>query len=221
MSRLFLVRHGETTSNVMRRLDTRLPGAGLTDFGARQAAQFALRTPITSAAVLLSSHARRAQQTAEIAAMVWGIDRGLVDGVFEVQAGDLEDNFDRASHEVFAGTVKRWLDGEIDVAVPGGESLREVYDRYLAAIDGVAQQYFTDGADRDVYLVSHGAAIRLAAAKLAGIDADFAMRNHLENTQSIELEYAEGAWICRRWGTRVAPFQTEGEEDSPEGDPMG
>ena len=36
------VRHGETTSNVMKRLDTAMPGAALTDFGVRQAARFAL-----------------------------------------------------------------------------------------------------------------------------------------------------------------------------------
>ena len=42
MGSLHLVRHGQTTSNVMARLDTRLPGAGLTDFGARQAVRFAL-----------------------------------------------------------------------------------------------------------------------------------------------------------------------------------
>lgn len=221
MSRLFLVRHGETTSNVMRRLDTRLPGAALTDFGARRVAQFALDTPVTESTVLLSSHARRAQQTAEIASTIWGIDRQLLDGVYEVQVGDLEDNFDRASHEVFGATVKRWMEGEPDVELPGGESLQDLYDRYLPAIDGVAQRYLADGVQRDVYLVSHGAAIRLAAAKLAGIDAEFALANHLENTQSIELEYHSGTWICHRWGSRIAPFAHAGEENSSETDPMG
>ncbi|GAB16846.1 putative 2,3-bisphosphoglycerate-dependent phosphoglycerate mutase [Gordonia effusa NBRC 100432] len=221
MSRLFLVRHGETTSNVMRRLDTRLPGAGLTDFGARQAALFALRTPVDDSVVLLNSRARRAQQTAEIAGMVWGIEPQPLDGVYEVQVGDLEDNFDRASHDVFGEVVKRWHDGDLTAELPGGESLQDVYDRYLPAIDDVVARYLSDDADRDVYVVSHGAAIRLVAAKLAGIDSEFALANHLENTQSIELEYADGTWACRRWGTRVAPFAHEANEGSDDADPMG
>lgn len=220
MSRLFLVRHGETTSNVMRRLDTRLPGAGLTDFGARQAALFALRTPADDSTVLLSSRARRAQQTAEVAALVWGIDRDVLDGVYEVQVGDLEDRFDRRSHETFGEVVKRWHAGELTAQLPGGESLQDVYDRFLPAIDEVVRRYLSDGVDRDVYLVSHGAVIRLVAAKLAGIDSEFALANFLENTQSIELEYLDGGWECRRWGTRVAPFEHAGQAD-PATDPMG
>ncbi|MFW0789780.1 histidine phosphatase family protein [Gordonia sp. CPCC 205333] len=221
MSRLFLVRHGETTSNVMRRLDTRLPGAGLTDFGARQAALFALHTPIDESTVLLNSSARRARQTAEIAGMVWEIEPQVLDGVYEVQVGDLEDNFDRASHEVFGEIVKRWHDGDLAAELPGGESLQNVYDRYLPAIDDVVTNYLSDAVDRDVYLVSHGAAIRLVAAKLAGIDSEFALANHLENTQSIELEYLDQSWVCRRWGTRVAPFAHETEGNSDDADLMG
>ncbi|MEH3156873.1 MAG: histidine phosphatase family protein [Gordonia paraffinivorans] len=45
MGSLHLIRHGQTTSNVMARLDTRPPGAGLTDFGARQAVRFGLLNP--------------------------------------------------------------------------------------------------------------------------------------------------------------------------------
>lgn len=224
MSRLFLVRHGETTSNVMRRLDTRLPGAGLTDFGARQAALFALRTPVDDATVLLSSRARRAQQTAEVAATIWGIERDVLDGVQEVQVGELEDRFDRRSHETFGEVVKRWHDGELTAALPGGESLQDVYDRYLPAVDRLARRYFADDVERDVYLVSHGAVIRLVAAKLAGIDAEFAVSNFLENTQSIELEYRAGEWECHRWGTRVAPFEHDAAPvvlQEPPDDPMG
>ena len=37
MSRLLLIRHGQTTSNVRQALDTALPGAALTDLGWSQA----------------------------------------------------------------------------------------------------------------------------------------------------------------------------------------
>ena len=73
MARLHLVRHGETTSNVMRRLDTALPGAALTDFGVRQGVRFALENAREQPAVLVSSVARRAEQTAELIASVWDL----------------------------------------------------------------------------------------------------------------------------------------------------
>lgn len=138
--------------------------------------------------------------------MVWGISRDVVEDVYEVQVGDLEDNFDKPSHEVFGEIVKRWHDGDVTVPLPGGESLQDVFDRYLPAVDGIVSRYLADGSAETVYLVSHGAVIRLVAAKLAGISSEFAVANFLENTGSIELELVDGGWECRRWGSRVAPF---------------
>ena len=97
MARLHLVRHGETTSTVMRRLDTALPGAALTDFGARQGVRFGLENVPEQHAVLLSSRALRARQTAELIGSVWDVETAAIDGVHEVQAGELEDRY---HHEV-------------------------------------------------------------------------------------------------------------------------
>ncbi|MEO9329260.1 histidine phosphatase family protein [Gordonia aurantiaca] len=219
MARLHLVRHGETTANVMRRLDTALPGAALTDFGARQGVRFGLENRPEHDAVLLSSHALRARQTAELIASVWDIDTEPVDGVHEVQAGLLEDRSDREAHDTFHDVMERWHAGDLDVRIPGGESLAMVYDRYLPTVEDLARHHLTGTNPREVYLVSHGAAIRLIAARLAGIDSRFAAATHLGNTGSIELEYVDGVWVCHRWGAETAPF---GRVDEPlVDDPMG
>ena len=224
MARLYLVRHGETTSNVMRRLDTALPGASLTDFGVRQAVRYGLENPITrtddaDAPVLLSSQATRAQQTAEVIASVWGADADIVPGVHEVQAGELEDRTDDEAHSVFREIIDRWYSGDPDAPIPGGESLTMVFERYLPAVTDLAQRYLSGPDARDVYLVSHGAAIRLVAAHLAGIDGRFAAATHLPNTGSVELEYTDGLWVPHRWGATRAPFELV---DEPlVADPMG
>ncbi|ANY21645.1 MULTISPECIES: histidine phosphatase family protein [Gordonia] len=219
MARLHLVRHGETTSNVMRRLDTALPGAALTDFGARQGVRFGLENAPEHHAVLLSSRALRARQTAELIGSVWDVETAPIDGVHEVQAGDLEDRTDRESYEVFQDIMHRWHDGDLDARIPGGESLAMVYDRYLPTVEDLADMYLTGPDQRDVFLVSHGAAIRLVAARLAGIDSRFAAATHLGNTGSIELEYSDGLWVCRRWGAATAPFEVVDEPLVDE--PMG
>ncbi|AZZ80335.1 MULTISPECIES: histidine phosphatase family protein [Gordonia] len=219
MARLHLVRHGETTANVMRRLDTALPGAALTDFGARQGARFGLENRPEREAVLFSSEARRARQTAELIGSVWDVHTEAVDGVHEVQAGELEDRSDREAHHVFHDVMEKWHAGDLDVRIPGGESLAMVYDRYIPTVDDLARSYLTGTEPRDVFLVSHGAAIRLIAARLAGIDSRFAAATHLGNTGSIELEYADGIWVCHRWGAETAPFD---RVDEPlVDDPMG
>jgi broad specificity phosphatase PhoE len=203
MARLHLVRHGETTSNVMRRLDTALPGAALTDFGARQSVRFGLENVPEQHAVLLSSRALRARQTAELIGSVWDVETAAIDGV----------------HEVFQDIMHRWHAGDLDARIPGGESLAMVYDRYLPTVEDLADMYLTGPDQRDVFLVSHGAAIRLIAARLAGIDSRFAAATHLGNTGSIELEYSDGIWVCTRWGAKTAPFEIADEPLVDE--PMG
>jgi probable phosphoglycerate mutase len=220
MSSLHLVRHGETTSNVLQRLDTALPGAGLTDFGARQAVRYALTRPDVKDPVLLSSQALRARQTADLIGSVWGVPNQVLDGLYEVQVGDLEDQTSDDAHKVFADTVRSWFSGDLGVRLPGGESVTDVYDRFLPVIDDVADKYLSGPDAADVHLVSHGAAIRLIAARLVNMPAEFALAHHLGNTGSIELTRTPDGWTCLRWGSELPPFHVDDEPELAR-DPMG
>lgn len=214
MARLFLVRHGETTANIRQQLDTALPGAHLTDFGASQGIRFGLNNPLSGPALLLSSQANRARQTAELIASAWDVDTQSIDDVHEVQVGDLEGRSDREAHESFRDVVHAWHHGDLDVRLPGGESLEMVHARYVPVLDRLAEENLRVADPRDVYLVSHGAAIRLVAAHLADVDPEFALRNHLRNTDSVELELTDDGWRLNRWGTLT-------EFLSPVAEPLG
>lgn len=78
MSRLLLIRHGQTTSNVRHALDTALPGAALTELGWSQAhtAGRRLAGEQDSPLSVVSSQALRARQTAAGVA-AGGSARGL------------------------------------------------------------------------------------------------------------------------------------------------
>lgn len=69
-------------------------------------------------------------------------------------------------------------------------------------------RYLDDGDwDGDIVVVSHSAAIRLAAAVLAGVDGNFVLDNHLENVESVVLApITDGRWSCVQWGLRKPPF---------------
>lgn len=225
--RLILVRHGQSLANVERRLDTRPPGAELTDLGREQARIFA-RSRRDSPGLLLHSTARRAAQTAHEISAESAVLPSEVDAIYEVQAGHLENRSDDDAIAEFNGVYQRWLEGELDVAMPGGECGNDVLDRYLPVLSGLRLRYLDDDDwTGDIVVVSHGAAIRLACASLAGVDGSFVLDHHLANTEAVVLvPITDGRWSCVQWGPRTPPFYPEPDvhpvEDALRAlDPMG
>jgi probable phosphoglycerate mutase len=225
--RLLLVRHGQSHGNVERRLDTRPPGADLTDLGVAQARDFA-RSRLEPPGLLLHSVARRAAQTAAAIGGESSVTPIEVDGIHEVQAGDLEDRSDDDAIAEFNRVYQRWLDGDLAVPMPGGENGHEVLERYLPVILDLRQRYLDDRTwTGDVVVVSHGAAIRLAAATLAGVEHSFVLDHHLANTEAVALApITDGRWSCVQWGARTPPFYPEPDVHPVEdalraADPMG
>jgi probable phosphoglycerate mutase len=218
-----LVRHGQSQANVDKRLDTRPPGAELTPLGREQARAFA-REAVSVPGLLLHSVATRAAQTAAEIGDELGVPAREVLGIHEVQVGDLENRNDQEAVDEFDATYRRWLKGDRDASMPGGESANQVLDRYLPVLDELRTRYLDDeNWTSDIVVVSHGAAIRLAGAVLADIDSSFALEHHLTNTAAVTLTpAADGLWSCLQWGTRTPPFDAVPDEAPAESpDPMG
>ncbi len=207
--RLVLLRHGQSYGNVERRLDTRPPGAELTPLGRDQARAFARGAG--RPALLAHSVAIRASQTARVIGGELELDAVEVAGVHEVQVGGLENRDDDDAVAEFNAIYERWHHGELDVPLPGGESGNDVLDRYVPVLTDLRLRYLDDRDwTGDIVVVSHGAAIRLAAAVLAGVDAGFALDNHIGNAESVVLApITDGRWSCVRWGTLTPPFYPE------------
>jgi broad specificity phosphatase PhoE len=192
--RLLLARHGRTTANVAHVLDSRPPGALLDELGREQAQRLATRLAERPLRAVYASRATRAQQTADPVAAAQGLAVEVVDGVHEVFMGDLEGRSDDAALATFDEVYEAWWRGELDARLPGGESARDLRDRFLPAIDGIV-----DGIpDGDVLLVSHGAAIRLAAAALLGETAE---TFYVPNTGLVELRRDPEGWVLESWDT--------------------
>jgi broad specificity phosphatase PhoE len=205
--RLVLVRHGQSYANVDKRLDTRPPGAELTPLGRGQARAFA-RAATSRPGLLLHSVATRAKQTAAEISAELAVPADEVTGIHEVQVGDLENRNDDDAVAEFDSVYRRWLEGERDVPLPGGESADQVLDRYVPVLTDLRMRTL-DNEDwtSDVVVVSHGAAIRLTAAVLAGVDSNFAFEHHLANTEAVILTpLADGQWSCVQWGALTPPF---------------
>lgn len=219
--RLILVRHGQSYGNVERRLDTRPPGAALTPLGRDQARAFA-RAACNRPAMLTHSVAIRASETASVIGAELALPVHEMDGIHEVQVGKLENRNDDEAVAEFNAIYERWHRGELDVPLPGGETGNEVLARYVPVLTDLRMRYLDyDDWDGDIAVVSHGAAIRLAAAVLAGVDGTFVLDKHLENTESVVLApITDGRWSCLRWGIHTPPFYPESDTD-PVADAVG
>ena len=225
--RLVLLRHGQTYANVDKRLDTRPPGAELTPLGRDQARAFA-RGRQAPPGLLAHSVATRARQTAGEVGEALGVTPRELEGLHEVQVGDLENRNDEAAIDEFGRVYQRWHEGELDLAMPGGESGNDVLDRYVPVLTELRLRYLDDHDwTEDIVVVSHGAAIRLVGAVLAGVDGSFALDHHLANTESVVLApITDGRWSCLHWGALAPPFYPEAAVDAAEEaktapDPMG
>lgn len=219
-ARLILVRHGETEGNVAKLLDTRVPGLPLTERGAAQAKTFgsALQAPPRA---LYCSTALRARQTAGYIEEATGVAAQVLDGVYEVQVGDMEGQSSYEAHRLFQEIYHAWHDGHLDRRPPGGESGYEVLARFLPVVEQLRATWFDgDPGEGDVLLVIHGAAMRLLARVLTDIRPPFTTNNHLDNTETIELlPRDDRGWECVRWGRFTPPFGPDVEPTQD--DPMG
>lgn len=217
--RLILARHGQTFANVARKLDTKLPGAELTELGISQAQTLGKNLSERRPELLVSSHAIRAKQTALHAEGPVGLRSAARDGLHEVQVGELEDRSDEASHRLFMQVYESWHTGDLRAKVPGGESALDVLDRYVPVLEELRKDYL-DAGSGDIVVVSHGAAIRLVAAYLGNVPAGFATGNHLANTETVELAPVPGGgWECVRWASFEGPLRDTARAGAD--DPMG
>lgn len=171
---LHLVRHGQSTWNVLQRVQGQNDEAELTALGRTQAAAVAQALATFAAVRLLTSDLRRATQTAEIIGGVTGLtplstsllrEQGL--GVLEgMGSAEAAQEWDCAARRAFAEY------GEpvpaTAIRLPGGESMRDVRGR----VGGILASPWATDSGGDVIIVSHGDTIRIMLALLLGDDFD-------------------------------------------------
>lgn len=193
---LILLRHGQTTSNVDRLLDTLLPGAALTEKGEEQArAVGAEILDDYDVDRVISSQALRAKQTA---ALGFGEQFGeipAVDGLHEIQAGRWEMHNSREAHKAYLTAFRGFYRRQLGSMIEEGDSLEVFLDRYKSALMPYVEAGGTTVA------VSHGGAIRAFTANACEVDPQFAEASYLPNCQYIVIDPVGefGQWQVVKW----------------------
>jgi probable phosphoglycerate mutase len=189
-ARLLLVRHGQIAANITR-LWHGSTDSPLTPLGHDQAQRVAAHLARTRPAVraVYTSPLARARHTAVAIGTAFGLPPQVAPGLAEYGIGMLEgesyaDLVDR--HGFFAQAH-----ADLDWAPPGGESLRAVSARVLAAWGAMAAAH--PGAE--VVVVSHGAAMAAGIAALLHDDPRQWQRYHVRNTSVSELTLAPAVLV--------------------------
>lgn len=195
---LFLARHGQTDANVRMALDAAPPGGPLTEEGRAQARELSESLSGEPVVAVYASTALRAQQTAEPVAAAHGLDVRVLDGVQEVGVGELEGRTDKDAMREFFHVYSAWVAGDVNRAMPGGETAKQVLARYTEAVRDIRAKH-PDGA---IVLLSHGAVIRLAAPALAdNVAGELGEHALLPNTGRVVLraDRPTDPWRCIEW----------------------
>lgn len=203
MTRLLLIRHGESEANLAHNLDCLSPGPPLSVLGRKQADALPAVLAADGITAIYASTMLRAQQTVEPLSLRLGLPIGIREGFSEFDVGDLHQRSDPAAHQLLDELMTRWLaDGDLTAARPGGESGQQIVGRYAAATGDVLASH----RHGTVVIATHGGVLRLALPRLAcGVSAAFTLTHHVPNAAVVEVETTASGLRCRDWGG-VPPY---------------
>ena len=166
---VILVRHGETTYNVERRLPGQLAGVALTDEGRRQAQRAAVALSGLPISAVIASPLERARETAEILARGWALpvrtEPRLMDTDVGSWSGALLDDLNK-NDPAWKAFVEH--PNQPPAGVEGFEAVRA---RAVAAVDAALQDAATGNY---LVMVAHADIIKLLLAHYTAMETEAA-----------------------------------------------
>jgi probable phosphoglycerate mutase len=160
------LRHGEHRL-LGKVLAGRMPGVGMTERGRAEIASQAERLAREKIAAIYASPLQRTRETAEIVSARLSLSIEFRDDLLELDFGEWTGaTFDaiRADPRWQAWSTQRSL-----AAIPGGESMRAVQQRIVAAMIELNERHLHE----TIVLASHGDVIRAALLYALGMPLDF------------------------------------------------
>lgn len=192
MATVILVRHGRSTANASGVLAGRLAGVHLDDTGVKQAAAVGERLAGVRLAAAVTSPLERCRETCrEIIRPQPGPLRASSEKqLSECDYGEWQG---RPLRELAKEKLWRIVQSQPSAATfPGGESLRAMQDRAVAAIRRHDARVSAEHGDDAVWLaVSHGDLIKSILADALGTHLDLFQRIHVDPASVSIVRYSE------------------------------
>lgn len=190
MTRIILVRHGETTWNVEGRYqgqeDTPLSERGLKQ--GHLLAEGLRQIPID---LCIASPLQRSFQTCQFCAELHNLPVTADDRLLEINHGSWEGILAKEIEARDPQTYQQWHTAPHLVQMPdGGETLEDVRKRVRAAFD----EYVVKYPDKTILVAAHDAVNKAIICDLMGMGMEHFWQVKQDNTCINVLEYNDGIW---------------------------
>ena len=195
MVTLILERHGQSEGNT-REIFTGHTDIGLTPFGIKQvkkSAEYIVENYKVDK--IYSSDLKRAVQTAEFVAEKTGLEIVKSEKLRELYAGKWEGREFYEVEKNYPEDWKIWRNDMGNARCTGGESVKELGERFISAITEIAEK--SDG--KTVLITTHATPIRVTQCLLGGHGLDYIKAMNWGTNASITvLKYENGKWTIVR-----------------------
>lgn len=192
MTRIILVRHGETEWNRVERFrgSADVP---LNETGLKQAELLARRLAASwKPAAVYSSPLSRSVRTGEAIAARFGLDVRVHPGLSDIDYGQWQGLTPEEVRARWPELYQRWLSDPSGLHFPGGESLDERQRIGVRAIEGIVATH----PGETVVAVGHTVINRLIIMGLLGLDGSYFWRLRQDNCALNVFEYRDGRFVA-------------------------
>lgn len=189
MSKLLLVRHGNTKLNSAERLwgqtDVELSADGM-----RQAQRLCDRLAAQKINAIYTSNLQRASVTAEIIASSHQVDIVTCPELREINFGKIEGLTFKEVSQLYPEVTRLWSKWSLALKYPGGESVTELNNRVSKFLERLEKHT----PEETILIVAHSAPLRLLICHLMGIGIEHWRQIRLDLASvSILDTYPQGA----------------------------
>ena len=192
MGKLYLIRHGQTDSNTVRRFQGRI-NTELNATGLRQAQMLAEYFRDKPLHAVYCSPLSRAQTTAQTLAAVKKLPVQPLEMLQEISFGGWEGLCYTEIAEKWPEEIKLFYENPQLCLPPQGETFAKVQERAMEALRQILRN---EGEDKDIAVVSHGGVIRTQICALLDIPLANFWRLNIHNASTTCFSVWDGNFIA-------------------------
>lgn len=187
MTRLILIRHGKTQTNVIGKIHKYFDTEELTQNGVTQIEKTAKAIEKENPSIIFCSHEKRARQSAQIISKKLGVPLVEVSSLEERNWGDYA-GLSFQEIKVKAGMNNMSLDERYNFAPPNGESWKETEIRLLKSLN----KLIAENEGKTIVLITHGGSIRILMPHLLGVGREESFKYDPDNASISIFDYING-----------------------------